>query len=800
MLRPRWYKVMRDLWFYKTRTLLVVLSIATGVFAFGTVAAAQDNVERELQVAYLAINPVSATLHTEPFDTKLVDAVRRMPAIAAAQGQQRLLVRIEIRPGVWYNLRLAVISQVDKFCINKVTPVQGTWPPPAQVFFIEQSSLPQVPVQPGEQAQIETLDGMQRTIEVGGIVQDLSVLPARATGEAYGYISLDTLEWLGKPRTYDQLQIVVAERPDDEAHIRAVAAQVANRIERSGRKVSVIDVPTPLEHPAAELLPTLFVILRALGIMVLFISAFLIINTIGAILAQQVRQIGVMKAIGARNSHIAGLYLSMVLIYGVLALVLAFPLGIVGARSFAQFIASEMSYDITHFQLPLRVILLKVASALLVPMLAALPVILSVTRMSVREAISGNDPGSATIGKGMIDRLIERIRGLPRPLLLSLRNTFRRKSRLIRTLLALTLGGAIFISVLTVRASLFSTWTEAVMSNQYDIAVHLNRPYRQERIELEALQVPGVVAVEGWAATTIYPIEDNGAEGEQINLTGLPPTTPMLTPDIVAGRWLLPADHQAILLTTNFYEKRPGVQVGDTIELKLAGEKRSSTWQIVGFTQEFLSPVAPANAYVSYQAFAHTFGGMGQVHTLRVQTAQRDPEFQARVVRDLGAHFDQRNIAVRQIWSTSDDLAIITERFNLLAVILGFLAVLVGMVGGLGLMGTMSINVIERTREIGVMRAIGASDGTIQQIILVEGMLIGWFSWLLGTLLSFPISQFMSERIGFSLLNMPLVYTYEWSAAWIWLVLVLVLSLLASYVPARNAARLTVREVLAYEG
>lgn len=107
---------------------------------------------------------------------------------------------------------------------------------------------------------------------------------------------------------------------------------------------------------------------------------------------------------------------------------------------------------------------------------------------------------------------------------------------------------------------------------------------------------------------------------------------------------------------------------------------------------------------------------------------------------------------------------------------------------------------IERTREIGVMRAIGASDGTIQRIILVEGMLIGWFSWLLGTLLSFPISQFMSERIGFSLLNMPLVYTYEWSAVWIWLVLVLVLSLLASYVPARNAARLTVREVLAYEG
>jgi putative ABC transport system permease protein len=111
----------------------------------------------------------------------------------------------------------------------------------------------------------------------------------------------------------------------------------------------------------------------------------------------------------------------------------------------------------------------------------------------------------------------------------------------------------------------------------------------------------------------------------------------------------------------------------------------------------------------------------------------------------------------------------------------------------------MSINVIERTKEIGIMRAIGASDGTVQQIILAEGILIGIGSWALGTLVSLPISRVMSTQLGLQLLNQPLSYDYALYAVLLWLVIVTLVATLASYVPARNAARLTVREVLAHE-
>ncbi len=127
------------------------------------------------------------------------------------------------------------------------------------------------------------------------------------------------------------------------------------------------------------------------------------------------------------------------------------------------------------------------------------------------------------------------------------------------------------------------------------------------------------------------------------------------------------------------------------------------------------------------------------------------------------------------------------------------MAVLLAVVGGLGLMGTMSINVLERTREIGVMRAIGASDGSVRRIVIVEGVLIGVLSWAMGTAVAFPLSMLLSEAVGQSLLESPLSYTFSPPGALIWLVLVIVIATLASLLPAYRAARMSVRETLSYE-
>jgi putative ABC transport system permease protein len=127
------------------------------------------------------------------------------------------------------------------------------------------------------------------------------------------------------------------------------------------------------------------------------------------------------------------------------------------------------------------------------------------------------------------------------------------------------------------------------------------------------------------------------------------------------------------------------------------------------------------------------------------------------------------------------------------------MASLIAIVGGLGLAGTMSINVLERTREIGVMRAIGASNADIQGIVIVEGMVIGIISWLISILLAFPITGVLTFGVGMAIATAPLPNVYGVTGVIAWLIFTLVLATIASALPARRASRLTVRDTLAYE-
>jgi putative ABC transport system permease protein len=141
----------------------------------------------------------------------------------------------------------------------------------------------------------------------------------------------------------------------------------------------------------------------------------------------------------------------------------------------------------------------------------------------------------------------------------------------------------------------------------------------------------------------------------------------------------------------------------------------------------------------------------------------------------------------------------IVSQMNVLVVFLLIMAVLLAVVGGLGLAGTMSINVLERTREIGVLRAVGAGDRAVIVIVLVEGILIGALSWILGTLLGYPFGAALSTAVGQTMFLAPLTFKFSTGGAVLWLGLVLLLAAGASILPAWNASRLTVRDVLAYE-
>jgi len=127
------------------------------------------------------------------------------------------------------------------------------------------------------------------------------------------------------------------------------------------------------------------------------------------------------------------------------------------------------------------------------------------------------------------------------------------------------------------------------------------------------------------------------------------------------------------------------------------------------------------------------------------------------------------------------------------------MTILLATVGGLGLMGTMSLNVMERVREIGVMRAFGASSRKISRIVIIEGLLIGLMSWILAIGLSLPISIVLARAIGEAFMDYPMSATTSPGGIFAWALIVVIISTLASLFPALRAVRLTVTQVLAYE-
>ena len=139
------------------------------------------------------------------------------------------------------------------------------------------------------------------------------------------------------------------------------------------------------------------------------------------------------------------------------------------------------------------------------------------------------------------------------------------------------------------------------------------------------------------------------------------------------------------------------------------------------------------------------------------------------------------------------------ESLDTLVVFLLIMAILTAIVGSMGLTGTMGMNVLERTREIGIMRAIGADDRAVMRTVIAEGVVIGMISFVLAVLLSIPFTYLLSAIVSLAVFQSPIDVVFTYTGYAIWLGLVLALSALASILPARNAARLTIREVLAYE-
>jgi putative ABC transport system permease protein len=458
--------------------------------------------------------------------------------------------------------------------------------------------------------------------------------------------------------------------------------------------------------------------------------------------------------------------------------------------------ANLLNIPLAGFRVVPAVVVLQVLGGLMVPLVAGFIPVRSGSRTTVRRAISDHGLNEQSSKAGWLDRLGSRLTWLSRPVLLSIRNTFRRKGRLILTLFTLTMGGGIFIAVFNVQASMQQFLDEEGQLFIADNTLTFERPYRISAVEQAVYQVPGVTDIEQWSAAAAEILDENDNLVENVLMLAPPAETELVEAEMMAGRWILPEDEQALVISNSVWDTFPDLKPGDTLPLKLQG-MREDDWTVVGIFR-FNGQLGDLLGYTGYDYLARLQNTPNKAASYRVVTEGHTLEEQEAVGRALDLHLQEQGFKVTSAEAGLVTLREAAESINVLVSFLLMMALLTALVGSIGLAGTMGMNVLERTREIGVMRAIGAVDLEIMKTVVVEGVLIGFISWLLAVLLSFPITFLLLRMLAVAF-SAPLPAVFVLQGSVMWLVIVLGLSVIASVIPARNAARLTIREVLAYE-
>jgi putative ABC transport system permease protein len=789
MFDTRWRKTFRDAWGHRSRTLLVVLAVALGLIGGGTVLNAWALVRTTTQASYAASHPVAATLKLEPLDAAFLERVRQIPGIGAVRARRTVVATLQTG-GDRKTAVLRALDDVTRPDIGRLQDVQGAWPPLDGEIMIEHSSLGYSGAILGQDMVLAVPGKERASLKVGGLVRDVSVAPGWMDHLVSGYVSQTTLSRLGVLPTFDELQFTVTDPAPSRESVRQLALRVKALAEAEGRRVGRIDVPVPGQHIHAAQIESLTLVQGAFGVLTLMVCGCLIVNLMSAMLEGQRRELGVMKAIGASERQLAAQILMLAAGPGVLAVAVALPVAAWLGRLYGSFQGELLNFPVDRYAIPAWAAMVQAAIGIALPVLAAAWPVAKACRQPVADALRETGLAASSSGN-RARRWLQGVR-LARPQLLSLHNAFRQRLRFWLSLLALAVAGAVFVGAGNLRVAVKQSVDLLFDSQRYDMTLRVTVPRPARDLVAAAAAVPGVAVAEAWGRASAALVDDDGTMGNAFDLLAVPVHSRVLAPVLRNGRWLLDDEHDSVVIGSALLKDNPGWELGQRMPLLIEG--RPVSLRIVGIVDS--GP--EALAYTSQRELVAWRGGE-PASILLVRASDRSDAGQLELIHRLRASLENEGVAVGASRLLSDSRQGIEDHLQMVVSFLGMMGWVMIVVGGMGLASTMSVGVLERQREIGVLRAIGASGRAILGMVQLEGLVMALLGWLLSLALSVPVSVLLGEAFGRIMFAIPTSLTPEPSSVLRWLALVIAVSVLACAWPARQAMRLPVAKALQYE-
>ena len=780
MVSPRLLKLWRDAKAERGRLLLMLLAIAVSLSALGAILGAWSILEREISRSYAGTRPAHATLELPAgVGQAVLDLSRSHPEVAEVDAREVTLSRIHVGRD-WRPLLLFTPPSFEHLGLNRFTPETGAWPPPNGSIAIERSAQAMAEAGQGDQIEVKAPHGKPQHVLISGIVHDPGLAPAWQERCVYGYATPQTLAALEGSATLHELRVRFRQEPADVAAAERMAQRLGQWLTARGVAVEELRVPPPRQHPHQRQMTTVLLLLLAFAALSVILTAVLAATSLAALLARQVREIGVMKTLGAGSRQLVSLYALLVLGLGALAALLALPFGILGARTGAHAVSSMLNFDLVDVSVPRWVLGVQAASGVVLPLVLALMPILAATRATVRATLDAH--GARAVSPALA--------WLPR----TARDLLRRPKRLVLTLSLLAIAGALFTTALSVAQAWDKNLSKIQATRHYDVEIRLHAA-KPGALELE--QVRGVRRAEWWGfapaafaqsgtidTVRTYPDRGHGS----LTLLAPPPRTRLISFPVLAGRWLDDGDTDGVVLNHVAAAQNPQAGVGARVLVSAAG--RALPVRVVGIVEEVGSAGV---VYMNRATFARVFGSprMARVVTEAASAAQR-----AEVIRRVEDALATSDAPVEAVVPFAELRTAVGDHVLILVRALVALAGVLALVGLLGLTSAMTTAVLERAREIGVMKAVGATGGRVLRLILAEGLLTAVTSAALALLLALPLTALVESLIGRLGFLAPLPFVLSTAAVVGWLALVSVFSLIATWLPARRAARISVREAI----
>lgn len=794
------YKLWFDLWGVRQRTLQAVLTIAIGAFAVGTILGAKQGVTIDTKAAWSTVEAPSILLRVNPpADDQLLEALRNRPELLKVDAQMEQAIVWRPSPDEpWQPATLIARDDYEQQELNLLLLEEGEWPFGRSVAVERRFG-----VEVGDRLELQIKD---RRIEVpvGGTIYNRVAMAASLGGDLVVYTTRERFSKMTGQTGFSTIFAAVDNYSFEAA--TQIYSKLYNDLSEQGFSLlpAAFDrspVVDPQRAWFEELITGIGLVMQVVSAIAMGLSLLLIYTTVTAIITQQTAQIGELKAIGASSRQIVYVYLCLVAAYGLMAALISAPLSVIGANLLRIVLITRLGLDAGPPHISWGPLAIQLALCIFAPILIALFPILRGARITVREAISFY--GLSSTGN-RIDIVLARLVWLSRVVSMAISNAFRNPSRLVLTQLALGGAGVTLVAVLSTQATLYYTSGDLMHSiYPFEVQLDTKRPVSLAQLS-KAADLPGVERIEVWQTLSVV-LETADGHSRALQLNGVPLPSQAYRPQLYAGRWLQADDTYALTLVESLATQL-NIEVGDKVKIAIPSRDGRTVWaserewEVVGIVLEpYLRNLsrfgfAPRDTLIEEAQFGQRFT------RVQIQIPAATGQNAAQIASALRDFYDRQGV---EMYTTMNDT--VAERsemeasnLDVIAMLLLAIAVIMAAVGGVALSGVLQISVLERRREIGVLRAIGATPRVVRSLFVIEGLILGWLSWLVALALSYPVGLLLSRMLA-STIGISIVYQYSWGGLLFWFVLASVIGVCASLAPAQRAINANVQESLAYE-